>query len=135
WRGCWTWCWRCSTQRRAADAEPREDRHERTDLRGGRDLAERDRRRGESSRVLTRVCSTPLVSRAMLTLRRGTVVEAGPAAFEQRVDIEVDGERRPAIADVGLVGACTVGDDVVVNTAAVDLGLGSGGFDVVHVNL
>src|SRR5690349_1540784 len=27
------------------------------------------------------------------------------------------------------------GDEVVVNTAALDLGLGSGGFDVVHVNL
>jgi hypothetical protein len=72
----------------------------------------------------------------MLTLRRGTVVEAGDAAApEQRVVVELDGARRPAIADVGLVGACTVGDDVVVNTAAVDLALGSGGFDVVHVNL
>src|SRR3954447_15365669 len=28
-----------------------------------------------------------------------------------------------------------VGDEVVVNVAALDLGLGSGGFDVVHVNL
>ncbi len=27
------------------------------------------------------------------------------------------------------------GDEVVVNVAALDLGLGSGGFDVVHVNL
>ena len=27
------------------------------------------------------------------------------------------------------------GDEVVVNTEALDLGLGSGGFDVVHVNL
>jgi hypothetical protein len=27
------------------------------------------------------------------------------------------------------------GDEVVINTAALDLGLGSGGFDVVHVNL
>jgi hypothetical protein len=75
----------------------------------------------------------------VLTLRRGTVVdagpEAGPSALEQRIEVEIDGRRRPAIADVGLVGACAVGDDVVVNTAAVDLGLGSGGFDVVHVNL
>jgi hypothetical protein len=72
----------------------------------------------------------------MLTLRRGTVVEADDAAApEQRVVVEVDGARRPAIADVSLVGACAVGDDVVVNTAAVDLALGSGGFDVVHVNL
>ena len=56
-------------------------------------------------------------------------------APEQRVVVEVAGVRRPAIADVGLVGACAMGDDVVVNTAAVDLALGSGGFDVVHVNL
>ena len=34
-----------------------------------------------------------------------------------------------------MVGPCEVGDEVVVNTAAIDLGLGSGGFDVVHVNL
>jgi hypothetical protein len=33
------------------------------------------------------------------------------------------------------VGESQAGDEVVVNTAAVDLGLGSGGFDVVHVNL
>jgi len=72
----------------------------------------------------------------MLTLRRGTVLEAGDAAApEQRVVVEVDGARRPAIADVALVGTCAIGDDVVVNTAAVDLALGSGGFDVVHVNL
>jgi hypothetical protein len=72
----------------------------------------------------------------VLTLQRGTVVEAAPAGGpEQRLEVEVDGRRRPAIADVGLVGVCAVGDDVVVNTAAVDLGLGSGGFDIVHVNL
>jgi hypothetical protein len=72
----------------------------------------------------------------VLTLQRGTVVEAGPAdGPEQRVEVEIEGARRPAIADVALMGACAVGDDVVVNTAAVDLGLGSGGFDIVHVNL
>ena len=72
----------------------------------------------------------------MLTLRRGTVVQATPGDGPgQHLTVEVAGARREAIADVGLVGACAVGDDVVVNTAAVDLGLGSGGFDVVHVNL
>jgi hypothetical protein len=73
----------------------------------------------------------------MLTLRRGTVVdvENHPPAPEQRVTVEVEGVHRRAIADVELVGWCAAGDDVVVNTAAVDLGLGSGGFDVVHVNL
>ena len=35
----------------------------------------------------------------------------------------------------GLVGTVAVGDRVVVNTTAVDLGLGSGGWDVVHWNL
>ena len=44
-------------------------------------------------------------------------------------------DRRPALADVALVGPAATGDEVVVNVAAVDLGLGSGGFDVVHVNL
>ena len=42
---------------------------------------------------------------------------------------------RPAIADRELTGPVEAGDDVVVNVAALDLGLGSGGFDVVHVNL
>jgi hypothetical protein len=34
-----------------------------------------------------------------------------------------------------LIGAVAVGDEVVVNTTAVDLGLGTGGWDVVHWNL
>src|SRR5688572_17732592 len=72
----------------------------------------------------------------MLTLRRGTVVSAdAPGGGWQRLCVEVDGEERAAQADVGLVGESELGDDVVVNTAAVELGLGSGGFDVVHVNL
>jgi len=65
----------------------------------------------------------------MLKLRRGTVVEADPLV------VEVGAERRPAWADVGLVGEVEVGDEVVVNVQARDLGLGSGGFDLVHVNL
>jgi hypothetical protein len=73
----------------------------------------------------------------MLRLRRATVVVAGPDdAPEQRLSIELDGgERRSAIADVGLVGIAQPGDDIVVNVEAVELRLGSGGFDVVHVNL
>jgi hypothetical protein len=65
----------------------------------------------------------------VLKLRRGTVVEVEP------LTVEVEGERRRAWADPGLVGALEEGDEVVVNTEAVDLGLGSGGFDVVHANL
>ena len=64
-----------------------------------------------------------------LELRRGTVVSAEP------LTVEVDGERRPAWADTVLLGEMREGDEVVVNVAALDLGLGSGGFDVVHVNL
>ena len=65
----------------------------------------------------------------MLKLRRGTVVELDP------LTVEVGGERRRAWADTTLVGEIEVGDEVIVNTQARDLGLGSGGFDVVHVNL
>lgn len=64
-----------------------------------------------------------------LKLRRGVVVSAEP------LEVEVAGMRRPAWADEGLVGEMREGDEVVVNVAALDLGLGSGGFDVVHVNL
>jgi hypothetical protein len=49
--------------------------------------------------------------------------------------VEVDGERRSAWADTVLLGEMHEGDEVVVNVEALDLGLGSGGFDIVHVNL
>ncbi len=72
----------------------------------------------------------------MLRLKRATVLNAGPAeAMEQRLAIRIDGERRTAIADIGLVGSSQPGDELIVNVEAVELGLGSGGFDVVHVNL
>src|SRR5580693_7314361 len=89
----------------------------------------------------------------MLKLRPATVVETfssaadsaaddrGRPAGEQQLMIELTGEeraesaRRRAIADVALVGRAQVGDEVIVNVQALDLGLGSGGFDVVHVNL
>ena len=64
-----------------------------------------------------------------LKLRRGIVVGEQPLA------VEVDGEPRRAWADTGLLGEMREGDEVVVNVEALDLGLGSGGFDVVHVNL
>jgi len=65
----------------------------------------------------------------MLKLRRATVTSADP------LTIDLDGESRRAWADLGMVGPCEPGDDVIVNVEAVDLGLGSGGFDIVHVNL
>jgi hypothetical protein len=42
---------------------------------------------------------------------------------------------RPAYVLTDLIGPVAVGDRVVVNETAVDLGLGTGGFDVVHWNL
>jgi hypothetical protein len=72
----------------------------------------------------------------MLKLRRGTVVDAGDASSPiQRLQVEVAGERRAAMADVRLVGAAEAGDEVVVNVEAADLRLGSGGLDIVHANL
>jgi uncharacterized protein DUF3866 len=66
-----------------------------------------------------------------LALRRGTVV----AVDGEQLTVEVEGEERPAVAYEELTGPNEVGDEVVVNVAARDLELGSGGFDIVHVNL
>jgi Protein of unknown function (DUF3866) len=72
----------------------------------------------------------------MLRLRRATVLAVGPAQpMEQRLAVQVGEDRRTAIADVGLVGAAQPGDEVIVNVEAIELGLGSGGFDIVHCNL
>jgi hypothetical protein len=49
--------------------------------------------------------------------------------------LSAHGGRREAIADLSLVGPSEPGDEVIVNVEALDLGLGSGGFDVVHANL
>jgi hypothetical protein len=67
-----------------------------------------------------------------LSLRRGTVT----AVLERHdglVRVEVDGT--PCVAYPRLTGPVALGDEVVVNTQARDLGLGSGGFDVLHANL
>ncbi|HEX3392443.1 MAG TPA: DUF3866 family protein [Solirubrobacteraceae bacterium] len=73
----------------------------------------------------------------MLKLREATVVETVAVHHaEQELVVELaDGNRRPTIADVALHGICHLGDEVIVNVQALDLGLGSGGFDVLHVNL
>jgi hypothetical protein len=65
----------------------------------------------------------------MLKLRRGVVVSTEP------LTVEVGEERRRAWADASLLGEMVEGDEVIVNVEALDLGLGSGGFDVVHANL
>jgi hypothetical protein len=63
--------------------------------------------------------------------RRVTAVLSERAGL-QRVGLD-DG--RHAYVLTQLTGPVAVGDDVVVNTTAVDLGLGTGGWDVVHWNL
>ena len=67
-----------------------------------------------------------------VTLRRGTVT-AIAERHDGLVRLEVDG--RPCIAYPALTGPVALGDDVLVNVQAVELGLGSGGFDVLHANL
>ncbi len=82
-----------------------------------------------------------IASQPMLKLRRAIVVEVNPPGGPEQelavvlVHASAQGPARTAIADVGLVGAAEVGDEVVVNVQARDLGLDSGGFDIVHVNL
>jgi len=65
----------------------------------------------------------------MLKLRRGIVSRADP------LHVRIGDEERPAWADRAMVGEMHSGDEVIVNTEGLDLELGSGGFDVVHVNL
>jgi Protein of unknown function (DUF3866) len=67
-----------------------------------------------------------------LSLRRGTVT-AVVEEVEGLSRIEVDGE--PCVAYPRVTGPVEVGDDVLVNAQARELGLGSGGFDVLHANL
>jgi uncharacterized protein DUF3866 len=67
-----------------------------------------------------------------LALRWGTVSEVGER-LDGIVRLEVDGT--PCVAYPRLTGSVEVGDVVLVNTQAVDLQLGSGGFDVLYANL
>ena len=68
----------------------------------------------------------------MLTLRRGRVT-AVVESVEGLSRVEVDG--RPCVAYPRLTGPVELGDEVIVNTQARELELGSGGFDVLYVNL
>jgi hypothetical protein len=68
----------------------------------------------------------------MLTLRRGRVTAVTSRA-EGLARIEVDGV--PCIAYPRLTGPVAVGDEVIVNVQARELELGSGGFDVLYVNM
>ncbi|HUP85483.1 MAG TPA: DUF3866 family protein [Acidimicrobiales bacterium] len=68
----------------------------------------------------------------MPSYRTGTVGEI----LEERAGLQrvtVDGQRSYVLTQ--LIGPVSIGDRVVVNTTAVDLGLGTGGWHVVHWNL
>ncbi len=68
----------------------------------------------------------------MIRIRRGTVVgvlEERPGAIE--LDVEVDGTLARAVAYPGMVGPVGPGDRVLLNTTALDLGLGTGGWHFV----
>ncbi len=68
----------------------------------------------------------------MIGLRRGAVTAVVERA-EGLVRLEVDGE--PCVAYPRLTGPVALGDEVLVNVQARELGLGSGGFDVLVANL
>ncbi len=70
-----------------------------------------------------------------LRLRRGVVVSRGEKGRIDRLTVDVGGDPRPGVSYRELTGPIEVGDEVLVNTAGRDLGLGSGGFDIVHANL
>jgi hypothetical protein len=68
----------------------------------------------------------------MLTLRRGRV-SAIVSRAEGLTRLEVDG--LPCVAYPRLTGPVALDDDVIVNVQARELALGSGGFDVLYLNL
>jgi hypothetical protein len=67
-----------------------------------------------------------------LSLRRGRVT-AVVEREEGLARIEVDGA--PCVAYPRLTGPVALGDEVLVNVQARELGLGSGGFDILYANL
>jgi hypothetical protein len=67
-----------------------------------------------------------------VSLRRGTVT-ALVEQHEELIRIEVDGT--PCVVYPRVTGPVELGDEVLVNVQARDLGLGSGGFDVLYANL
>src|SRR5580765_509376 len=62
-----------------------------------------------------------------------TLLQARPGL--QRVEVDLGQGPERAYALTQLTGPVALGDHVVVNTTAVDLGLGTGGWHVVHWNL
>jgi hypothetical protein len=72
----------------------------------------------------------------MPTFRTGVVTEiVGERAGLQRVMVEGVPQGSRAYCLTQLTGTVAVGDRVILNTTAVELGLGTGGWHVVHWNL
>ncbi len=74
----------------------------------------------------------------MVRVRLGRVTAVGrrrPGASELVVAVEGDGVEVPAVSYDGITGPVAVGERVVLNTTAVSLGLGTGGFHVVMARL
>jgi hypothetical protein len=74
----------------------------------------------------------PRYDAAVIRLRNGTalrVAQARPGVLE--VEVEVDGRTETALAYPGLTGPVSAGDPVVLNTTAVEEGLGTGGYHFV----
>jgi hypothetical protein len=70
------------------------------------------------------------------SFRSGDVVElVAERPGLQRVLVDLEGSHEPAYVLTQLIGDVAVGDRVIVNTTAVELGLGTGGWHVVHWNL
>jgi hypothetical protein len=71
----------------------------------------------------------------MIRLRKGKVLEILEEQVGlQEILVEVDGEKNKAINYTMLTGYCKKGDEVVLNTTAVFLNLGSGGYHFVIYN-
>ena len=71
----------------------------------------------------------------MLRLRFGQVVsvdDVSERVVRVTVRLAESGEERRAIAYPAMTGPLAPDDDVIVNIEAAELGLGSGGFDIVH---
>jgi Protein of unknown function (DUF3866) len=72
--------------------------------------------------------------RAVVRWRKGQVLGVGrtwPGAVELTVSVDDDGAEIPALAYPALVGTPAVGDTVLLNVTAFELGLGTGGYALV----
>ena len=63
----------------------------------------------------------------MIRIRRGTVRAVVPQDHVVELTVDIGGVDQPAIAYPGMTAPITKGDVVILNTTAVELGLGTGG--------